>query len=280
MPSTPQARVQDGRQTLTQFEVWYPENIDLLEPKKKNDPEEKAKTKSLESPPGLDSDNEALDTNALCRQEKDSDPIRPATSRTRQTYGLGLIGEEFTIDERLSEIQKSPLTCQREIPTKFDQRKLFETAQIPGSPSLGDAQLCLGGSPTQTQVLGVYSHGLGDESGLAFDDGDTERSFCQIPALRGYNCGSGGGAELETPMTRRQMPDHNAVFPNSVMRYHQDQGKLSSPPMPMQMPCHLPQRNFRNDVRSTEVVLSSLRMEPPRFKSEKLHMYKRRRTTP
>ncbi|KAF3116815.1 hypothetical protein TWF706_000040 [Orbilia oligospora] len=197
-------------------EVWYPENIHLLEPKKKSSPERGGEMQILELPPVWNSDNGPSATNTVWATDKETSP-----DLLDINYHSAVSEGGSHISGNQSKIQQSPNVYISNNPPEFCGHQSFY-------PSYND----------EWDVTQEISN---------FQD--------QIPRPDSFN-------------TLKSRLNIQKTVPSSQ--------KPSVPSVSLQQRAQ--ESENPHEIEAGNIILSSLGMEPPRFKTEMLQKNKRERT--
>ncbi|KAK6336925.1 hypothetical protein TWF718_009713 [Orbilia javanica] len=239
-------------------EVWCPENIHLLEPKKKNDPDDNVEVQMLESPPPWSSENVSHIANRFWDAGKNRNPSLNAASHSDDELGTG-----SRLNARETrQAQRSPAAHRGKAPTEPQDRKFFHT---------DDGENLF----MPDQERNPYFQGWGDDyESLSEDPSPKEQKF-QTPMLTRADYDNGQGFVQGPSDSRSQIAGRGS---SDLMQYQAGTESASSSSLksPVAPKC-LRERDVEPPQQSNELVLSSLHIEPPRFKGDRIQRHKRRR---
>ncbi|EGX44902.1 hypothetical protein AOL_s00173g3 [Orbilia oligospora ATCC 24927] len=229
----------------------YNQNIHLLETKKKSELDGSAGFQVLESSLAWNFDNALSTTDSCWARGKDTSPDLLAAKYRNDASDP--IENEF---EERSGVKQPQLVYQ-------SRGEVFSAPSLECRRSRGGA---LEAKPSGRKAAYVehgeslsvanenensYSQRWGEDSGLLLETGSLEGQTSKASTFQEHNYDNLWDLTLETSNLQDQAPDQSSFNENT-----QNGGDLRQP---------------------NKVVLSSLGIEPPRFKSANLQKYKRRR---
>ncbi|EGX47238.1 hypothetical protein AOL_s00091g59 [Orbilia oligospora ATCC 24927] len=235
-------------------ETWCPENIHLLEPKKRNDPDGSLEAAILEPPSSWETGNMTLVTDKLWGGRENLGSSLFALKRHNNTSSS--IKKELRANAKDNTVQKMPnMSWERAIEGPNGLMSFYsrsadspEALNEDGLDSSGEIERVEDRSPDAK-----ISHPPGPTR-----QNDAQNSFLDF----GYNRSS----------AQSQAPTHSLT-----KRSAQTPGRHSKPFKPVFSSLPLGWEGIGNSPEPHDVVLGSLCMEPPRFKAEDLQRHKRKR---
>ncbi|KAF3221160.1 hypothetical protein TWF106_006485 [Orbilia oligospora] len=243
-------------------EEWYPENIHLLEPKKKNGPEGAGEMQILESPPVWSTENGPSATNTVWALGKETSP-----DLLDIDYHSAVSGGDSHMSGNQSEIRQSPNVYRSDNPPEFrGHQSLY--------PRYGDDKLV-----SNQELRSSHSQTRLNEPMLSPNEKKSEAYASRAPTYQtsSYN------DELDVTQEMSRFQDQISC-PGSfnTLRSRLNTRKAAPSPQEPSVPSvYLPrgahESENTHELGAGNIILSSLGVEPPRFKTEMLQKNKRER---
>ncbi|KAF3113537.1 hypothetical protein TWF569_008631 [Orbilia oligospora] len=244
-------------------EVWYPENIHLLEPKKKSSPERGGEMQILELPPVWNSDNGPSATNTVWATDKETSP-----DLLDINYHSAVSEGGSHISGNQSKIQQSPNVYISNNPPEFCGHQSFY-------PRYGDDILV-----SNQELRSLHSQARLNEPILSFHDRNSEAYArkASIYQINSYNDEWDVTQEISNFQDQIPRPDSFNTLKSrlNIQKTVPSSQKPSVPSVSLQQRAQ--ESENPHEIEAGNIILSSLGMEPPRFKTEMLQKNKRERT--
>ncbi|KAF3190684.1 hypothetical protein TWF788_008206 [Orbilia oligospora] len=245
-------------------EVWDPENIHLLEPKKKNGAEGSGEMQILESPPVWNSDNGPSATSTVWAMDKET-----SSDRLDINYHSAVSGGDSHMSGNQPEIQQpTPNVYRGDKPPEFGGRQSLD-------PRYGDDRLV-----SNQDLRSLHSQMRLIEPMLSFDEERSKAYASQTSTYQINSYDDEWDVTQEISKFQDQIPCPGSF--NTLKSRLNSRGAAPTPQKPSAPSVSLQQMaqesEMPHELEAGSIILSSLGMEPPRFKSEMLQKNKQRHT--